>query len=113
MKPTNTHSSSRTAPSDSPTIKTHVWKHNVPLVESMFKTLILFLVTGLLINYGLHYVQKLLLITTGVGKEVEKYYNKVFSPTLEWRPFPESENIGEFYNRVTSFMEILHELAVQ
>jgi probable phosphoglycerate mutase len=43
------------------------------------------------------------------GKEVEKYYNKVFSPTLEWRPFPESENIGEFYNRVISFMEILHE----
>lgn len=109
MKPTNTHSSSRTAPSDSPTIKTHVWKHNVPLVESMFKTLILFLVTGLLINYGLHYVQKLLLITTGVGKEVEKYYA---DNDYLWKPVRHHSDIKiyETYERknVTDVHPIYH-----
>lgn len=42
-------------------------------------------------------------------KEAKKYYNKVISPHLEWRPYPESESFREFYYRSTSFMDKLRE----
>lgn len=42
-------------------------------------------------------------------KEAEKYLIKVTSPTLDWRPYPESESWREFYDRVTSFMDKLME----
>lgn len=38
-------------------------------------------------------------------KKAENYLEKVTYPMLDWRPYPESESWGEFYHRVTSFME--------
>jgi probable phosphoglycerate mutase len=42
-------------------------------------------------------------------KEAEKYLVKVTHPTLDWRLYPESESFGEFYNRVSNFMDKLTE----
>ena len=42
-------------------------------------------------------------------KEAEKHYQKPTYPLLEWRPYPESESWGEFYDRVKSFMDKLVE----
>jgi broad specificity phosphatase PhoE len=41
--------------------------------------------------------------------EAQKYIENVVTPTLNWRPYPESESWGEFYHRVSSFMEKLCE----
>ena len=50
-------------------------------------------------------------IASGMDRELAKsHYNKVTSPMLDWRPYPESESWGEFYNRVTSFMDKLSEI---
>jgi probable phosphoglycerate mutase len=47
-------------------------------------------------------------IVSGMNrKEATQYYNNVDTPDLDWRPYPESENFGEFYHRVISFMNIL------
>jgi probable phosphoglycerate mutase len=49
-------------------------------------------------------------ITSGMDrKEAEKYLVKVKTPTLDWRPYPESESFGEFYTRVSTFMDKLIE----
>lgn len=76
----------------------HVWKHNMPLVESMFKTFVLFMVAGLLLSSGIHYLQKLLLITTGVGKELEKFHA---DNDYLWRPVRHHSDIKiyETYER--------------
>jgi len=41
--------------------------------------------------------------------EAQKYFVNVSNPTLDWRPYPESESWGEFYRRVSSFMDKLIE----
>jgi broad specificity phosphatase PhoE len=42
-------------------------------------------------------------------EEAKKLLQDVSEPSLEWRPFPEAENAGEFYARVSSYMDKLVE----
>ena len=50
-------------------------------------------------------------IASGMDRKLaETHFKKVTSPMLDWRPYPESESLGEFYNRVTSFMDKLSEI---
>ena len=39
--------------------------------------------------------------------EAKKLLREVSDPSLDWRPFPEAESAGEFYNRVSGFMDKL------
>ena len=49
-------------------------------------------------------------IVSGMAREkAEELLQDVSGPPLEWRPFPEAENAGEFYKRVSSFMDKLVE----
>jgi len=49
-------------------------------------------------------------IVSGMSRvEAEKLLNEVSEPALDWRPFPEAESAGEFYTRVSGFMEKLVE----
>lgn len=49
-------------------------------------------------------------IASGVSQEeAQKLLQDVSGPPLEWRPFPEAENAGEFFDRVSGFMDILIE----
>ena len=49
-------------------------------------------------------------IASGMDRKLaETHFKKVTSPMLDLRPYPESESWGEFYNRVTSFMDKLSE----
>ena len=41
--------------------------------------------------------------------EAKKLLREVSDPPLEWRPFPEAESAGEFYARVSGFMDKLVE----
>lgn len=42
-----------------------------------------------------------------VRKEAMKHYDNTSIPTLDWRPYPESESWKEFNTRVTSFLNKL------
>ena len=49
-------------------------------------------------------------IVSGMAREkAEALLQEVSEPPLEWRPFPEAESAGEFYKRVSSFMDKLIE----
>lgn len=49
-------------------------------------------------------------IVSGMHRdEAQKLLQDVTGPPLEWRPFPEAENAGEFYKRVSDYMETLVE----
>ena len=49
-------------------------------------------------------------IASGMNREdAMKLWVKQDPPTLEWRPWPEAESWGEFYVRVSTFMEKLIE----
>ena len=49
-------------------------------------------------------------IVSGMSvKEAKKLLQDVSEPPLDWRPFPEAESAGEFYERVSSYMDKLVE----
>ncbi len=49
-------------------------------------------------------------IVSGMSQvEAQKLLHDVTEPPLDWRPFPEAESAGEFYKRVSGFMDKLVE----
>jgi probable phosphoglycerate mutase len=49
-------------------------------------------------------------IVSGMAREeADKHFQDFSPPTLDWRPYPESESLGEFYKRVKTFMDKLIE----
>lgn len=49
-------------------------------------------------------------IVSGMSQEkAQKLLQDVTDPPLDWRPFPEAESAGEFYKRVSGFMDKLVE----
>ena len=79
----NTESSKVSGPPHrSPSVRKH-WRYNYPLLESIFLSLLIFLFTGLILNSAVRSIKRHMLITTGVGKEVENFYP---NNDYLWRP---------------------------
>ena len=61
-------------------------------------------------NYSLELREHYAGIASGMNrKEAYKIRVKMDPPTLDWRPWPEAESWGEFYTRVSTFMDKLIE----
>eukprot|EP01083_Nonionella_stella_P006925 20048_1 len=95
MKPvptTRTPKPKRAAGADSP-IEVHHWRHNQPFVQFMLKFLLVFLCTGLFLNAIANYFRNRVLITTGVGEEIEIYKNR---NDVLWKPVHHHSDIRIF-----------------
>ena len=86
MKPEN----SKPKTSTPPDIASKHWKHNVHFAEYMFKFLLVFLFSCLILNSFFNYLRSHLFITTGVSKEVENYNAK---NDYLWKPIHHHSDI--------------------
>lgn len=66
------------------------WRHNSPLAESLFLSLMVFLFSGILLNAGIKYVQKHRIVTSGLEKQVENFYD---GNVFLWKPIHHHSDI--------------------